>query len=368
MIHTRAVQIAPKEGRASYQMIRSIDVRNFRCYRHLHIDDASRLNLVTGDNGSGKTSLLEAIFLALATGSEVAMRLRQQRGLDGIFSAPARRIEESLWGDFFYDYDMRNHVSINLEGDGDESRRVEIARGRSGMTLPLDAEAANVGVLSAPVAFTWTNAAGQEFAVAPKITQGNIELPDTGEDMPNFFLIPSGGMVGSADNASRFSELSKNNAQHSFVKIFTKEFDWISDLSIEVSAGAPVIFATLKGKGKKIPLPNLSSGINRMMAVLLAIACRPRSVVLVDEIENGTYYRHLDAMWRAIIALLRENNSQLFVSTHSAECISALGRAVGKKIDDISLWQTERVEGEHVITQFPGKRLKLAIEYHQDVR
>jgi hypothetical protein len=42
-----------------------------------------------------------------------------------------------------------------------------------------------------------------------------------------------------------------------------------------MNAGSPAIYATIRGSKNKISLPNLSSGINRMMAILLAIASHP---------------------------------------------------------------------------------------------
>jgi len=49
-----------------YQVINEIDIRRFRCFEHLHISECKRVNVIVGDNGVGKTALLEAIFLALA--------------------------------------------------------------------------------------------------------------------------------------------------------------------------------------------------------------------------------------------------------------------------------------------------------------
>lgn len=353
-----------------FQVIRSVDVRNFRCYQHLNIPECARLNVITGDNGSGKTSIMEAIFLALSTSSEVALRLRQYRGIDGVFSGPIRRVEESLWGDYFHNYDMKNPISITVDGDGEASRSLEISRGVSSLTLPLDAESlkSNSAILSAPVSFKWSNASRQIFSVTPKIVAGSIELPDTGEDMPDFFHIASHNIIGSAENANRFSELSKNNRQHRLVKKITDEFKWITDLSIEVTAGSPAIFATVKHNDKKIPLPSVSGGINRMMSIVLAIASRPRSIVFVDEIENGAYFGHQEAMWRIIISLLRENDSQMFVITHSAECLNALGKAAGKRFDDISLWQAEQIDGVHDITRFSGAKFRNALKFSQEIR
>ena len=47
-------------------MFTRLQVRNFRAFDDLNVERMSRINLVTGRNNSGKTTLLEAIFL-LAT-------------------------------------------------------------------------------------------------------------------------------------------------------------------------------------------------------------------------------------------------------------------------------------------------------------
>src|SRR5208337_2555972 len=49
--------------RKGYRMIRSIDIENFRCFEKLTLGDLTRVNVVTGSNASGKSALLEAIYL-----------------------------------------------------------------------------------------------------------------------------------------------------------------------------------------------------------------------------------------------------------------------------------------------------------------
>ena len=44
----------------------ALTIRDVRCISHAELDIAPGLSLVWGDNGSGKTSLLEAIFLSVA--------------------------------------------------------------------------------------------------------------------------------------------------------------------------------------------------------------------------------------------------------------------------------------------------------------
>jgi GNAT superfamily N-acetyltransferase len=65
---------------------------NFRCFADLNIADCRRVNVIVGDNGSGKTSLLEALFFALASSSELgAARIRPT--FPKVSATPS-----SLWG------------------------------------------------------------------------------------------------------------------------------------------------------------------------------------------------------------------------------------------------------------------------------
>ena len=40
-----------------------LQVDNFRCLQQVELEPAPGINLITGENASGKTSLLEAIFV-----------------------------------------------------------------------------------------------------------------------------------------------------------------------------------------------------------------------------------------------------------------------------------------------------------------
>lgn len=354
-----------------YYMIHSLEIRNFRLFRHLRAEKCRRVNVIVGDSGSGKTALLEALFMALCADPGIAIRHRQQRGLESQFSGPPKVIEEAIFGDFFYDRDLTVPIEVNLSGTGPEARALRVTYGGgSTMVLPLGPGGpVELGAASTPFAFTWRDHLGAERTVTAQIGPQGLQIGNTGEILPDFFLFPANQTIGSVENASRFSDLSNKRRAAQFVEIFTREFDWIEDLSIEVVAGSPVVHAAVKGMSEKAPVPNVSGGINRMMAIMLALATRPKSITLVDEMQNGVYYSHHESMWRSILRFAREYDSQLFTTTHNKEWLRSLIRAAGNNVDDIALWRLELGEADKpVLFEFTGEEFKDGIEYGSEVR
>lgn len=44
-------------------MVRDLSIKNYRCFEDFYVDGLAQVNLIVGDNNSGKTSFLEAIYL-----------------------------------------------------------------------------------------------------------------------------------------------------------------------------------------------------------------------------------------------------------------------------------------------------------------
>src|ERR1019366_5101728 len=98
-------------------MIDSLKIKNFRCFRELFVEDFGTINVVVGDNGSGKTALLEAIFLSQAGTPEAAIRTRAQRGLGQQFTPPRSRDSyHTIWRDLFYQFRENLQIEISVTG------------------------------------------------------------------------------------------------------------------------------------------------------------------------------------------------------------------------------------------------------------
>ncbi len=95
-------------------MIKNLSVQNFRCFKKVELTGLGVINLIVGPNGTGKTALLEAIFIHLGSGGQVGLALRQQRGLGqmllpGMIAANTTNLQ-SMWTEFFHHFNDHARV------------------------------------------------------------------------------------------------------------------------------------------------------------------------------------------------------------------------------------------------------------------
>ena len=114
-------------------MIDYFTIRNFRSFQEVTVDDCRRINVVVGDNGSGKTALLEGLFLVAGISPEIAIRTRGWRGHEGDqMTGSYEDLHDALWSDLFYKFQTSKPAFVKLEGEGDKNRSVTVTLNKRG--------------------------------------------------------------------------------------------------------------------------------------------------------------------------------------------------------------------------------------------
>ncbi|MCP4350155.1 MAG: AAA family ATPase [Desulfobacterales bacterium] len=84
-------------------MIKSLSVNNFRCFRKTKISGFKNVNLIGGQNNSGKTALSESLFINLSPRASTIMSLRRFRRESLEF---AKNMPERAWNNLFFNLNM----------------------------------------------------------------------------------------------------------------------------------------------------------------------------------------------------------------------------------------------------------------------
>jgi hypothetical protein len=370
--------LARRKGSVGYrptgfQMIETVELRNFRSFGKADLKDCARINIVVGDNGSGKTALLEGIFLAAGPSPEIALRTRSWRGYD-----PERlrgtpdQVDKALWADLFHKFDWKKSASVSLRGSGDHNRSVKITYSDRKLALIApNRKQRRAGVTpdeKPPIEFRWTVPGKNDVVINPRILDGQVQLPPISETLVVASFFAANRTYSSLETAQRFSDLRQTFEDEKFANLFKEQFKNVLDLSIGVSAGTPMLFGHISDLPERIPIGLASGGMNKLAAILVGLAAQPGGVILVDEIESGFYHKRLANVWESIRRLAVEYDSQVFASTHSAECLEAAAEIAEHYPKEFSVIRPVMEKGETKLRHFSGDNFINALSENIEIR
>jgi len=267
----------------------------------------------------------------------------------------------------FFSLDQTRVISISIAGSAGHNRSVKLFYSQQDApTLPLqEHQLATSGIV--PITFEWMDDSGKPFSAQPILTDRGLNLGGNFLGLPVAFFASS-VKPNPGETAERFSNLSKRKKEKPAVDILRKEFPYIQDLSVEINAGLPMVYAAIESLPEKLPIADVSEGANKLIGILAAIASFEQGVILVDEIDNGFYYDRLSSVWRALLNFCKQFDSQIFVSTHNRECLSALFPVLQHNEEEFCLIRTEKANGHCSARVFSGRDLKSAVAQEVEVR
>lgn len=360
-----------------YRMIDAIEITNFRSFEHQRLNGFATVNIIVGPSAAGKTALLEAIRLALAGTPTAAWTMNATRGLLVQMPLnPTREQFESAWSSFFFDFKIDRTIQFLTKDSDSRAAAVKVyfdAKRPVTPTIPENIFPGAPVLISTiiPIAFdrvSFTGESGTLYGTINPGQHGQLQL-DQGPELGSatqFF--PSTWQSNAQQVASWFSQLRIANQASDILPVVQKQFPEVTDLSPETPYNLGAIYAGLKYRSRKMPLSLLSSGINKFISLMIAIRTHRSGVLLIDEIENGIFYKMFPSFWEALHRFASENSTQLFLSTHSWECLKAAADLIEKHEDAFTLIQVSQEQGVSHAVVVPGKEASAAIEAGIEVR
>ena len=92
-------------------------------------------------------------------------------------------------------------------------------------------------------------------------------------------------------------------------------------------------------------------------------------MVLIDEIENGLHYSVLTQVWQAIAKAARQNDVQVFATTHSWECIRAADEAfAAEEPFDFRLHRLDRIGDAIEVVSYDQEGIEVSLTTGLEMR
>lgn len=361
-------------------MYKSFRAQNFRCFDDLQINNFNRINIITGKNNVGKTTLLEALWIFFGYHNPtLPLTLRKMRGFDPI------KIKEFLY-DLFLDFDPDNHITLTGIDFSDQEKKLSITVEE----LPYSTSKTEINkdqstylekdnlALSAkdidPVASETFDTKLQyrytgeiEASIIVKKNEIQTKRPKNIKE-PECILFSPGRPTDLEILAERFGTLAVKKNMNEIINAMKIIEPRLESLSLQYVGGRPVIHGDI-GLDRLVPMPLMGDGIGQLLRIILAIPEAKNGFILVDEFESGFHYLVLKDVWKAIEKMLTHYNVQFFTTTHGEECIlSALDAFYDDERDIVSLIRIEKVKGKFKSISYNEEILNSAFEMDSEVR
>lgn len=356
-------------------MLRSFNIRNFRCFGELTIEPLERINLIAGKNNVGKTALLEGMFLfAGATNPKLAMNINMFRGIES-FEIKPELMSETPWNSLFYNFDENKMITMIGKNDDRKKRtlKMKIVRKESEIVMkkvPEKKEEYTIAELRGKfLELEYINESNESIKSRLVIEANQLRADTPPVPVPyNAIFLASRFRISPSEDAQRYSNIEVTKQQDVVLNILKLIEPKLRRLAVGVTAGVPMIMGDI-GLNRLIPLPIMGEGITKVCSLVIAIANSPNGMVFVDEIENGVHHSIMDEIWIGIAEAARSFNAQIFATTHSRECIVAAHSAFIKTGRyDFILHRLDRSDEKIEVKTYDRETLDAAIESGFEVR
>lgn len=334
-------------------MLKSIHIKNFRLFRDLKIEPLNRVNLIAGENNSGKTALLEALYLLLGDDKSFehfASAFRSNQVPDDF---------ESFWVWLSYQRKLKEPVEIVAVDDEDTPYLVK----QQEQTLRDDTTVLN---------FDYFKYGNHQFYQSVSKDRGFDSRNLSRSAWPEVLLF-SVDPSSPTEDADYFNRIAiKRGEEEKLIKLLYVIEPHLQDLKYaklgSQPGSKPLVYADV-GMEDLIPTTQLGQGFTRLLRLYSEILVAKSKIILIDEIENGIHYKAMPKVWKGIATIAREEDLQVFATTHSYECIRSAHQAFSSETQyDLALHRLERTGDDVKAVTYDKTTLETSIEMNLEVR
>ncbi len=340
----------PRKGRDNHLLLPSFVIKGFRGLRNLSIPKLNRVTLITGRNGVGKSTVLEAIkvYAKYAEYTSLSELLTNRKELILFEDEDGERI---YIPNFFALFHKRQFSSGPIS-IGPDMSGLQLEISKSDLTLeeifnledsffrgiPFDSKKVlkiKKGEISHKL--IWGFAAHQNYTFHrrfQRIMREDISHKLVDEDRP---MIPCKYIGLDSPDLDDLAKLWNDIALTEIENLVIEALRSVLDLKIERVAvvgygqydpfAYPGMLVKLFDQDEPISLNSLGEGAYRLFHVILSLVNYSDGLVLIDEAEQGLHYSVQDKYWELILRIAHEFNIQVVATTHNFDCIKGIAAA-----------------------------------------
>ena len=341
-------------------MIEKIRIKNYRGIKSLEIDNLKKYNFFIGNNGSSKTTSLEAIFSAIPNDGNAIVIMANSRGM---------QVKLSNNNSFFYNSNISDDIEFTLNDD--ITTKISLKNINRLNNNLLNSNNYNEFIYNISV-FEKNNKTLYEsnFGIDPSNRIFPIEIKTNTEWNEYiekygrcFWISPlTKYQYGIAQITKEMIENKKKEYILKAIGFFEEDIDDI------VSDGTEVLLSK-KGVGKMLPISSFGGGLSSALDIITCLFYDGITSIFIDEAETGLHYTNFPKFCEVLIDISTNKNIQFFITTHSDEFLKDFYNiSVKKRNEDITTYRFQKIDSDIKIVYYPYERAIRALKDGWDIR
>lgn len=373
-------------------MLSQLSIQNYRIFSHFELDQIALVNLIVGSNNSGKSSLLEAIYLLTSeNATDSLFHILDVRGevITDIAVDKWRRNGYPL-AHLFHGHLLEPSKSIQIVGTFPQresyasqtlSLGMALGNGHTGSAsgrggAPAGHDKPPPGMISEEskraIVLKHTTADSSAIQSTFPLQHGNLYLRSgtltfIGEQSRlvtlNYLAYDEFALLW-----DKITLTPKEDQVISALQLVEPSVSRISLTSRQTSSSG--VLLKLHNEPTPVPLASCGDGMRRILAIIAELVTVEGGTLLIDEIDTGLYYEVLIDLWKLVLEIAAKTKTQVFATSHSWDCVQAFQQAL-REVSERRIGQLVRLdrEGEEVQPViYSASELDIAMRQRIEVR
>ncbi len=301
---------------------------NFKNFNKIELEDISLFNVIVGDNNVGKTNLLEALsfennditkylcdlgfFVSNRHRKIIHFEEKDSFNNNYIFNYFNNSSDDKTFSLSYKNFDSDNLNSIKIQ----LKNKSELNKEEVGSIQGLDF--IDISKINNLLAFN----SNDKKAIVLVDFSKHLSYPPSDNYMPIIFS----NQIHGTDLIEFYSDtVSKSKSQKlEVIENLNLFFNNIDNIEISQSFENYELFIGFKNHDKLMPLSMFGDGAIKFFRILMEVIMNKNGRLSIDEIDNGIHYKKLEGFLKKVVSTCVNNDTQIFCTTHSLECLKAL--------------------------------------------
>lgn len=308
-------------------MLSSLQIQNFRALKDVKIKKLGRVNLIVGENNSGKSSVLEALRIYASGGNPYVLNDILKSHHEGVLikkydeNKSEFNHEQDIFSSFFYQrkYPENHEENIKI---GEDDNGLELFYENNFFSL---LKVYHKGHLINNIASNIYLDRGLSL----------FSLLNKNASILSFKYI-STQFIENQELPIYWDKIILTNYENEVIKslqIIEPNIEKLAFINKSAISEYRIPMVGLKNSDTPIPLYSMGDGMKRILQLILNLHQAKDGLLLIDEFDNGLHYKVQEKVWSLLFELAERFNVQVFATTHSNDCIRAFSKISQERTD-----------------------------------